>query len=103
MLRAASGRDTDYVRASLEPALRFSVVTAGSEGDTRPLAALCRGLLDCGHEVKRFADHSTLSLPRLWVCPAQLQGDIKSILPIADPRQKLRFSDVVARCQRAQG
>ena len=32
--------------------LRLSVVTVGSEGDTRPLAALCRGLLDRGHEVR---------------------------------------------------
>jgi len=76
--------------------LRFSVVTAGSEGDTRPLASLCRGLLDHGHEVKLFADHSTLSLPRTLGVPCEaLQGDVKAILPIVDPRQKLRFSDVM--------
>ena len=76
--------------------MRFSAVTVGSEGDTRPLAALCRGLLDHGHEVTLFADHSTLTLPRHLGVPCEaLQGDIKSIMPIADPRQKLRFSEVL--------
>ena len=76
--------------------MRFSVVTVGSEGDTRPLAALCRGLLDNGHEVKLFADQATLGLPMTLGVPCEaLQGDIKSILPIADPRQKLRFSDLM--------
>jgi sterol 3beta-glucosyltransferase len=76
--------------------VRFSVVTAGSEGDTRPLAALCRGLLDHGHEVKLFADGSTLTLPRTLGVPCEaLRGDIKSILPIADPQQKLRFSELL--------
>jgi hypothetical protein len=79
-----------------ELAVRFSVVTVGSEGDTRPLAALCRGLLDHGHEVKLFADHSTLTLARTLGVPCEaLQGDMKSIVPIADPRQKLRFSEIM--------
>ena len=76
--------------------MRFSVVTVGSEGDTRPLAALCRGLVDRDHEVTLFADHSTLTLPRTLGVPCEaLQGDIKSILPIADARQKLRFSELM--------
>ena len=76
--------------------MRFSVVTVGSEGDTRPLAAFCRGLLDRGHEVKLFADDSTLSQPRILGVPCKaLQGDIKCILPSGDPRQKLRLSDVM--------
>jgi sterol 3beta-glucosyltransferase len=76
--------------------VRFSVVTCGSEGDTRPLASLCRGLMDQGHEVRLFADHSTLTLPRILGVPCEpLQGDVKSILPIGDPRQKLRISEVM--------
>jgi sterol 3beta-glucosyltransferase len=76
--------------------LRFSVVTVGSEGDTRPLAALCRGLLDRGHEVKLFADESTLGAPRALRVPSEpLQGDIKSILPIGDPREKFRVSEAL--------
>jgi UDP:flavonoid glycosyltransferase YjiC (YdhE family) len=76
--------------------VRFSVVTVGSEGDTRPLAALCRGLLDRGHELELFADAATLSLPQALGVPCEaLQGDIKSIMPVADLRQKLRFADLV--------
>jgi UDP:flavonoid glycosyltransferase YjiC (YdhE family) len=76
--------------------MRFSVVTCGSEGDTRPLAALCRGLLDRGHELKLFADDSTLTLPRMLGVPCEaLQGDIKSILPGGGPQQELRISDIV--------
>lgn len=76
--------------------MRFSVVTMGSEGDTRPLAALCRGLLDRGHELKLFADDSTLTLPRMLGIPCEaLQGDIQSILPIGDPQQPLRLADIL--------
>jgi sterol 3beta-glucosyltransferase len=76
--------------------MRLTVVTVGSEGDTRPLAALCRGLLDRGHELKVFADASTLSAPRSLGVPSEpLQGDIKSILPIGDPRRPFRISDAL--------
>ncbi|HEV2701733.1 MAG TPA: glycosyltransferase, partial [Steroidobacteraceae bacterium] len=76
--------------------MRLSIVTIGSEGDTRPLAALCRGLLDRGHEVQLFADESTLSAPRAAGVPSEsLQGDIKSILPVGDPRQKFRLSEAL--------
>jgi UDP:flavonoid glycosyltransferase YjiC (YdhE family) len=76
--------------------LRLCVVTVGSEGDTRPLAALCRGLLDRGHEVKLFADDSTLAVPRALGVPSEaLQGNIKSILPIGDPREKFRVSEAI--------
>jgi hypothetical protein len=60
--------------------MRFSVITCGSEGDTRPLAALCRGLLDRGHDVKLFADEATLTLPRMLEVPCEpLQGDISPL------------------------
>jgi sterol 3beta-glucosyltransferase len=81
---------------SKENALRLCVVTVGSEGDTRPLAALCRGLLDRGHEVKLFADAATLAGPRALGVPSEaLQGNIKSILPIGDPREKFRVSEAL--------
>lgn len=70
--------------------MRFSVVTFGSEGDTRPLAALCRGLLDQGHEARLFAERSTLTLAsRLGVPCEALAGDVESTLPIADPGQEI--------------
>ena len=76
--------------------MRLSIVTFGSEGDARPLAALCRGLLDHGHDVKLFAEQSTLSLPRRFGVPCEaLPGDVRSTLPIADPKQEIRISDVI--------
>jgi UDP:flavonoid glycosyltransferase YjiC (YdhE family) len=76
--------------------MRLSIVTFGSEGDTRPLAALCRGLVDQGHQPTLFAEHSTLDLPRRLGIPCvALSGDVRSILPLADPRQDLRIADVV--------
>jgi len=76
--------------------MRLSIVTFGSEGDTRPLAALCRGLLDRGHDLHLFAEHSTLSLPRSLGIPCEfLSGDVRATLPIADPRQDLRLPEIV--------
>jgi hypothetical protein len=76
--------------------MRISVITSGSEGDTRPLASLCRGLLDRDHQVKLFADDSTLTLPRTLDVPCEaLQGNVKSIVPIGDPQQKLQFRDLL--------
>jgi hypothetical protein len=84
------------LRVLKENELRLTVVTVGSEGDTRPLAALCHGLLDRGHEVKLFADHSTLAGPRALGVPSEaLQGNIKSILPIGDPREKFRVAEAL--------
>jgi UDP:flavonoid glycosyltransferase YjiC (YdhE family) len=76
--------------------MRLTVVTFGSEGDTRPLVALCRGLLDRGHEPLLFADESTLSLARRLNVPALvLRGNVKSALPIGDPKQEIRIADVI--------
>lgn len=45
--------------------MRFTVVTYGTEEDTRPLVAVCRGLIEAGHDVQLFADRSTLSSAKL--------------------------------------
>lgn len=61
--------------------MKLAVVTYGTEGDTRPLAALCRALLDAGHEVVLLADHGTLGGARAWGVPhAALSGDIRAAL-----------------------
>jgi len=76
--------------------MRLAILTFGSEGDTRPLAALCRGFQDQGHEIRLFAEHSTLSLAESLGIPCEaLSGDVRSALPIADPRQDIRLTDVV--------
>ena len=65
--------------------MRLVVATYGTEGDTRPLAALCRALMDAGHEATLLADRSTLSVAQaLGVPTSPLSGDIKgSVDPAA--------------------
>jgi len=61
--------------------MRFVIATYGTEGDTRPLAALGRALLDAGHQVQLLADLETLSsAAALGVPAAPLAGDIKKVL-----------------------
>src|SRR5215471_16413974 len=63
------------------PRMKFAVVTYGTEGDTRPLAALCRALMDAGHEVRLLADAATLgSATALGVPSTPLAGDIQEAL-----------------------
>jgi sterol 3beta-glucosyltransferase len=67
--------------------MKFTVATYGTEGDTRPLAALCRALIDAGHDARVLADRSTLHAARALGVPcAPLSGDIKQAL---DPGQAL--------------
>jgi len=61
--------------------MKFTVATYGTEGDTRPLAALCRGLIDAGHEACLLADGATLhSADALGVPSRPLSGDIRQAL-----------------------
>jgi UDP:flavonoid glycosyltransferase YjiC (YdhE family) len=76
--------------------MRFCVVSYGSEGDTRPIAAVCRGLQAAGHEVQLFCDHSSIEVARAVGVPSEaLAGDIKSTLPVNDPSTELRGADVL--------
>jgi sterol 3beta-glucosyltransferase len=61
--------------------MKFTVVTYGTEGDTRPLAALCRALMNAGHETRLLADGAALnSAATLGVPASALSGDIKKAL-----------------------
>ena len=61
--------------------MKFVVTTYGTEGDARPFAALCRGLMDAGHEARLLADAATLgSAHALGVPATALNGDIRGIL-----------------------
>lgn len=61
--------------------MRIAVVTYGTEGDARPLAALCRALDDAGHASVILADASTLGTARkLGVRSQALDGDIRGAL-----------------------
>ncbi|CAM2180919.1 glycosyltransferase [Burkholderia orbicola] len=58
--------------------MKLVIATYGTEGDTRPLAALGRALMDAGHEVRLLADAATLGLAAaLGVPSAPLSGDIR--------------------------
>ena len=57
--------------------MRLLALTYGTEGDTRPLAMLCHGLIGAGHEVTLLADGATLSSAQALKVPhAALEGDI---------------------------
>lgn len=61
--------------------MKLLVVTYGTEGDTRPLAALGHALLQAGHDVELLADASTLDTARSLGLPcAALAGDIRATL-----------------------
>ncbi|MBU6488864.1 MAG: glycosyltransferase, partial [Burkholderiales bacterium] len=61
--------------------MEFTVATYGTEGDTRPLAALCRALIDAGHRAHLLADRSTLHAAQVLGVPCSpLAGDIKRAL-----------------------
>lgn len=61
--------------------MRLVALTYGTEGDTRPLAALSRALMDCGDEVILLADAGTLGCARdLGVPHDALAGDIRGLL-----------------------
>jgi len=83
--------------------MRFTVVTSGGEGDTRPLAALCRGLMDAGHEVRFFAEQSTSGSARTLGVPTQiLAGDMQSAVPMDDPMQDIRLAEIMAAGKKIQ-
>ena len=61
--------------------MKYIAVTYGTEGDARPLAALCRALMDAGYDAMLLADAATLgSAHALGVPATALAGDIKGAL-----------------------
>lgn len=61
--------------------MKIAVVTYGTEGDARPLAALCRSLDEAGHASVLLADASTLgAAQRLGVRSQALAGDMQGAL-----------------------
>lgn len=61
--------------------MKFLVLTYGTDGDTRPLAALSRALMDAGHEAHLLADGATLGTAASLGVPATaIAGDIRQAL-----------------------
>jgi UDP:flavonoid glycosyltransferase YjiC (YdhE family) len=80
--------------------VKILAITYGTEGDTRPLAALCRGLIDAGHEAKLLAASATLgSAQALGVPVRALAGDIRGLQQPSEALANVvkrgdRFADV---------
>ena len=65
--------------------MKLLLLTYGTEGDTRPLAALGHALVRAGHAVELLADASTLETPRALGLPCTaLAGDIRAALAGVD-------------------
>ena len=76
--------------------MRLTVATYGSEGDTRPFVAICRGLLEAGHDVKLFAEQSSVHIAHAHSITVEpLAGDIKAIMPMGNPAQELSTRDLI--------
>ncbi|GMK57457.1 hypothetical protein CspeluHIS016_0402910 [Cutaneotrichosporon spelunceum] len=61
--------------------MRILGISYGTEGDTRPMAALSRGLLDAGHTVLLMGDASGLvSAEALGVPTVALAGDLQDLM-----------------------
>ena len=60
--------------------MKLLILTCGTEGDTRPLAALGHALRAAGHDASLLGDASTLGAARdLGVPAAALSGDIREL------------------------
>lgn len=61
--------------------MRLLILTCGTEGDTRPLAALGHALVQAGHDVHLLGDAATLGVARSLGLPCTaLAGDIRGTL-----------------------
>lgn len=66
--------------------MRIVALTFGTEGDTQPMLALCRGLIDAGYDVLALAERSGASRAKSLGIPlVALDGDMKAeLLAAAD-------------------
>lgn len=61
--------------------MKIIAITFGTEGDTRPLVALCKGLANAGHDTCLLTDRSSVSVASsAGVRSVALAGDIKHTL-----------------------
>ena len=68
--------------------MRIVALTFGTEGDTRPMLALCRGLLDAGHDVALLAERSGQAYATSLDVPfVALAGDMAAELRAASERR----------------
>jgi sterol 3beta-glucosyltransferase len=81
--------------------MRLTVVTFGSDGDTRPFAVLARGLMQAGHEVHLFGERASLPIVgALGVPHSALAGDVVATLPPGGPDVPMSRGDALQSVQR---
>jgi sterol 3beta-glucosyltransferase len=79
--RGERGKSGAVMGREMTNGLKFVVVTYGTEGDARPLSALCRALVDAGHKARLLADAATLGTAEsLGISTVVLAGDIRGTL-----------------------
>ena len=75
--------------------MRIVALTFGTEGDTRPMVALCRGLLDAGHDATLLAERSGASCAATLDVPfVPLSGDMAEAMRGAAAGLTHRRADV---------
>ena len=83
--------------------MKFTFLTYGTEGDTRPLVAIAKGLIQQGHQAQLLADVSTADHARAQGVPfIALAGSMKdTVLPEGALSQIMRDGGDVACVARA--
>ena len=75
--------------------MRIVALTFGTEGDTRPMAALCRGLRDAGHDVVLLAERNGAAYADALDVPfVALAGDMALAMRTAAAGVSRRGADV---------
>lgn len=75
--------------------MRIVALTFGTEGDTRPMVALCRGLRDAGHDVVLLAERAGASHAGALDVPfAPLAGDMAAEMQAAANGLSHRGADI---------
>ncbi|NOX76030.1 MAG: glycosyltransferase family 1 protein [Gammaproteobacteria bacterium] len=70
--------------------MKITVITYGTEGDNRPLVALCRGLQNSGHDILFLGERSIEGLATRSAIPFQaLEGDMKATVQPGGPLHRL--------------
>jgi len=78
--------------------MRVLVITFGTEGDVRPLAALCSALIAAGHEARLLAPDDGLDAVRVLGVPATgLSGGIRTTLNAAGTTRGENSAAALAR------
>jgi len=81
--------------------MRVLVITFGTEGDVRPLAALCQALIAAGHEARLLAPDDALDAARALDVPATgLSGGIRTTLTAASATRGENSAAALARITR---